>query len=83
MACVLVIENKVKDRWEVIGEGFKIDPDDPRYGDEVHLIPVHETKEESKEVLLGLHQTSCVCMCNPRVEASYGRDMVIHNRIVN
>jgi hypothetical protein len=56
----------------------KIDPDDPRFEQEVHIVPF--TEEDDEWMTFGLHDFTRECCCKPRVETQVNdRDKIIHN----
>jgi hypothetical protein len=59
----------------------KPDADDPRYGDEVHIVPL--VALDGHLSLVG-HECSLSCYCRPSVRKQvWNRTLVIHNETVN
>jgi hypothetical protein len=76
-----VLKNVEVDKFVLVEAGDRVDVDDSRYGDEVHIVPVTVEKEE---ISFGVHDFRRECHCHPRVEEQvFGRTLVIHTDMVN
>ena len=72
---------------ELVTEGMRVDADDPRYENEVHIAPVKETGDKDFAYTFGHfghHEFTRQCSCHPRIENRVGgRTLVIHSERVN
>lgn len=76
-----VLKDVEADKFVMVDAGTKIDPDDLRYGEDVHIVPVTVEKEE---ISFGIHEFEKNCYCHPKVEEQvWGRQLVIHTDRVN
>jgi hypothetical protein len=67
-------------RFEVIPKEARIDADDPRYEQDVHIMPCTNGEEG---ISFGAHEPSLKCYCQPRVESPVGgRTRIIHRERV-
>ena len=59
----------------------RVDDDDPRYGEDIHLVPAIE---DGDYYSFGVHEFNRKCYCHPQIqEQVWGRTLVIHSEQVN
>jgi hypothetical protein len=59
----------------------KPDSNDPRYEQEVHIVPV---KVDGENISLGIHDLVRECVCHPKIqEQVHERTLIIHREMVN
>lgn len=61
-------------------EEDEIDPDDPTYADDVHVVPM---TEDGLHLSFGVHVFTRNCICHPQVNEGLARNMVIHSERCN
>lgn len=61
-------------------EADQIDPDDPNYGNDVHIVPLIE---DGNMYTFGIHFFERNCICRPRVDVGVSRNLVIHSERSN
>lgn len=67
----------------LITEGMRIDEEDPRYEDEVHIVPCDEDPKDKEVLSFGYHDFTKECCCQPRTETRVGRSLIVHKDKVN
>jgi hypothetical protein len=79
------LKNRESSKMVMLGQDQTPDSDDPRYGDEVHIVPIAVVKREDGEYYeFGIHDFKRDCYCHPKVqEQVFGRTLVIHKEMVN
>lgn len=55
MAWGAVMKNLEVDKFELIPPEKHVDADDPRYGDEVHIVPIYDDPEAPNRMTFGAH----------------------------
>lgn len=79
------LKNLEVGKMEIVPMGVKVDADDPRYGQEVHIVPCKQ--EDITDVWrfkFGVHELTRDCYCRPQVrEQVHGRTLIIHRDTVN
>jgi hypothetical protein len=71
-------------RMQLITPDMRVDEDDPRFGDEVHVIPVIEDKNDPMHLDFGVHDFVRECVCHPKIqEQCGGRTIIAHQSAVN
>jgi hypothetical protein len=65
----------------VTGDMEEIDPDDPHFERDVHVVPCYP---DGSEYRFGVHDFERTCYCHPEIRhRDYGRTLVIHSERVN
>jgi hypothetical protein len=68
----------------LITPDMRVDENDPRYADEVHIVPVKVDKNDPTWLTFGIHDFVRDCYCHPKVEEQcLGRTIVTHSATVN
>lgn len=82
MGWVVCIENLEEKKFQCVDREMldTFDPDDPRYGADVHVVPV---KKDAGDLSFGVHEFTRECACHPAVQPNDGRTLVIHSEKVN
>lgn len=80
MCWVLAIREVESRKIVLVGDGVRIDEDDPSYEAEVHVLPCTLL---SGSYDLGAHELSRRCYCNPTVgDKVRGREIIMHKGTV-
>lgn len=78
------LKNLESDKWQMIPCGEHVDHDDPRYGDEIHVMPCFDDPQVENHLNFGFHDFSRECVCHPKLQPqASGKVMIIHNERVN
>ena len=81
MPWAICIKNIETGKMELVCEGFKADLDDPRYADEVHIVP---TTEADGWIRFGVHDFKRDCCCHPKIRNYVNnRTLILHSEAVN
>lgn len=81
MGWATCIMNLEAGKMELIPPEKRPDVDDPRYGSEVHIVPVVDVGEYHS---WGGHEFEESCYCHPEVRKQvYGRTLIVHKDTVN
>ena len=69
----------------MLGQGQTPDSDDPRYGNEVHIVPVEVVeKEDGQYYSFGVHEFTYECFCHPEIQDQcHGRTLILHKEKLN
>jgi len=60
------------------------DEDDPRFDQEVHIVPVEEHPNDPYYLSFGVHDFVRDCPCHPRIQRRcFGRTIISHRAVVN
>ena len=60
------------------------DSDDPRYEQEVHIVPVVTDPKDENYYTFGVHDFTHNCYCHPKIqEQVHGRTLILHREVVN
>lgn len=84
MPWAVAMMNLEAGKMQLIEKDCEPDADDPRYGDEVHIVPCKDHPTLPNHLSFGVHDFHSDCYCHPEVrEQVFGRTMVIHREAVN
>ena len=77
VVCLIESQTKQVVPWD----GACVEEDDPRYEDDVHILPIIEGGET---LFSGVHEVNRNCACHPRVQPQvHGRTMIFHSEKVS
>lgn len=78
------IKNLEVGKMQLITPDMSVDPDDPRWDQEVHIVPVTENPEKPLSLDFGVHDFVRNCACHPKIEKQrFGRTIISHQEAVN
>jgi 5-methylcytosine-specific restriction endonuclease McrA len=78
------IKNLEVGKMQLITPDMSVDPDDPRWDREVHIVPVTENPEKPSNLDFGVHDFVRNCACHPKIEKQrFGRTIISHQEAVN
>jgi hypothetical protein len=78
------MKNLEADKMQLITPEMTGASDDPRFGDEVHIVPVEEDPKDPTHLCFGVHEFVRECACHPRLQQkSSGRMIIAHQAAVN
>lgn len=84
MRWAVCMKNLEIGKMQLITPDMTVDEDDPRYGDEVHVVPVVEDKKDLTNLSFGVHDFVRDCCCHPNIqERCGGRIIIAHRSEVN
>ncbi len=84
MRWAVCVKNLEAGQMQLITPDMTVDADDPRFGDDVHIVPVSEDQKDSDYLSFGVHDFVRDCYCHPKVqEQCYGRTLISHREAVN
>lgn len=84
MPLVACLHNVETGEYECLLEGQHIDADDPKYAEDVHVIPVTGEFNEKTVDTIGYHTMDRKCICGPRIEEQLNnRNLIWHKEAVN
>jgi hypothetical protein len=84
MRWAVCIKNLEVGKMQLITPDMTVDADDPRYGDEAHIVPVSENQADPDYLSFGVHDFVRDCACHPTVETRCGyRTIISHSAAVN
>jgi len=84
MPWAIAIREVESQNWILVTSETRIDADDPRYEQDVHVVPCAEDVQDARFLSMGGHDFTRQCCCQPRIEEEVNRrPMVIHNGKVN
>ena len=74
------VKNLEVNKVELVPHGTKLDDDDPRYENDLHVVPCTDIgSPEEMHLNFGAHDFTRQCYCKPEVrEQVYGRTLIIH-----
>jgi hypothetical protein len=84
MRWAVCVKNIEVGKMMLITPDMSVDVDDPRLGDEVHIVPVVEDQKDPDWLSFGVHDFVRDCYCHPKIqEQCYGRTIISHSATVN
>lgn len=84
MRWAICMKNLEAGKMQLITPEMTGAPEDPRFGDEVHIVPVVEDPKDPTVLSFGVHDFVRECACHPRIEPkSNGRMIIAHQSAVN
>jgi len=84
MRWAVCMKNLEADKMQLITPDMTVDADDPRFSDEVHIVPVSEDQQDPEWLSFGVHDFVRNCCCHPKVEPrAGGRAIISHSAMVN
>lgn len=76
----VAIRHEDTKKVELVTNGMYIDPEDPTYEFDIHIVPVRVHEESPEDFSFGAHTFERGCICHPEVrEKIHGRNMIIHS----
>ena len=80
----LCMKNLETGKMQLITPDMSVDPDDPRWDQEIHIVPVTENPEKPLNLDFGVHDFVRNCACHPKIEKQrFGRTIIRHQEAVN
>jgi hypothetical protein len=84
MPWAVVMKNLETGKMEIIPANVRVDANDPRFGLNVHIVPMSPDLENPGCHWFGVHEFAESCCCRPEIqEQVYGGRLVIHRESVN
>jgi hypothetical protein len=84
MRWAIVMKNLEAGKMQLITPDMTGASEDPRFGDDVHIVPVVEDPKDPNILSFGVHDFITDCACHPRVEPQCnGRTLITHSAAVN
>lgn len=84
MRWAVCMKNLEAGKMQLITPDMSVDEDDPRYGDDVHIVPVVEDHKDPETLSFGIHDFVRDCYCHPKVQEHCGsRTIICHQAAVN
>jgi TPR repeat protein len=78
------VKNLETGKMVLITPDMTVDTDDPRFGDEVHIVPVVKDQKDPDWLSFGVHDFVRDCACHPKIEPrARGRTIISHRAAVN
>jgi hypothetical protein len=84
MRWAVCMKNVEVGKMQLITPDMSVDGDDPRFGDEVHIVPVVEDPKDPTFLSFGFHDFVSGCVCHPKIQPQCGsRTIITHQAAVN
>jgi hypothetical protein len=83
MRWALCMKNLEVGKMQLITPDMTVDEDDPRFGDDLHIVPLVENQIYPNRISFGVHEFERTCACHPRFEAGLYRNIITHQAAVN
>lgn len=84
MRWAVCVKNLEAGQMQLITPDMTVDADDPRFGDEVHIVPVVENQKNLGWIDFGVHNFVRDCYCHPKIEPrGSGKTIISHSAMVN
>jgi hypothetical protein len=84
MQWAVCMKNLEVGKMQLISPDNPIDHDDPRYDDEVHIVPVVTDPRDPEMLSCGVHDFIRECYCHPKIHPQCGsRTIICHQAAVN
>lgn len=84
MRWAVCIKNVEIGKMVLITPHMSVDADDPRFDQDVHIVPVFEDPEDPYRLDFGVHDFVRGCVCHPKIkEQCFGRTIISHQAAVN
>jgi hypothetical protein len=84
MPWAICVKNLEIGEMVLITPDMTVDVDDPRYDDEVHIVPVTIDTKDPDYLSFGVHDFKRDCYCHPKIQKHCGgRTVIKHRATVN
>jgi hypothetical protein len=84
MPWAICVKNLEIGEMVLITPDMSVDVDDPRFDDEVHIVPVVVDPKDPDRLSFGIHDFVRDCVCHPKIQNHCGgRTVIKHRAVVN
>lgn len=84
MRWTVCMKNIEVGKWQLITPDMTVDADDPRFDNEVHIVPVNVNPKQPDYLSFGVHDFIRECCCHPQIqELCHSRTIITHRSAVN
>lgn len=83
MRWAITMKNLEAGKWQLITPDMDIDPEDPRYDKDMHIVPIVEDPNNPTYLSFGIHALVRDCPCHPRIEEGLYRNRIKHRAAMN
>ena len=84
MRWAVCMKNLEVGKMALITPDMTVDQDDPRFDQEVHIVPILEDPKDVTRLSFGAHDFVRDCACHPKIlDQALGRTIITHSAAVN
>ena len=83
MRWAICMKNLEVGKMQLITPDMSVDENDPRYDDDVHIVPVVEDPKDPTCLSFGVHDFVRDCACHPKIQERLYRNIISHRSAVN
>ena len=84
MRWAICMNNLEVGKIQLITPDMTVDEDDPRFDDDVHIVPINENQKDPEWLSFSVHDFKRDCVCRPQIQEHCGsRTIIKHQAAVN